>query len=175
MVQLVIDRFIMIDAGLSLAVFRLTGRRFLDRTMRLFSRAGDGYLYPAVAAAVWIRVPEAGVRFTLSMAVAFAVELAVQKALKHGLKRLRPCLAVPGVRNLVPFPDVFSFPSGHTAGAFLAAVQVSSLVPGLSAPLFTVAALIGASRVYNGVHYPSDVAAGAALGSACGMLALAIF
>jgi undecaprenyl-diphosphatase len=108
------------------------------------------------------------------MAVAFGFELAVQKALKHGLKRPRPCLAVPGVRNLVSIPDDFSFPSGHTAGAFLAAVQVSSLVPATAAPLFVTAALVGLSRIYNGVHYPSDVAAGALLGAASGLLGLAL-
>jgi len=64
-----------------------------------------------------------------------------------------------GIKNLIHPPDEFSFPSGHTAAAFLTAVLISRMAPHLSIPVFAAALMIGVSRIYNGVHYPTDVAA----------------
>lgn len=61
-----------------------------------------------------------------------------------------------------------SFPSGHTASAFAFASAVGEVAPRAWAPLHLTAALVGYSRVHTGVHYPSDVAAGALLGTLCG-------
>ena len=66
--------------------------------------------------------------------------------------------------SLVELPSSSSFPSGHAATAFAAAAAVGSLHPRLRIPVFALAALVALSRLYLGVHYPLDVAAGAALG-----------
>jgi undecaprenyl-diphosphatase len=60
--------------------------------------------------------------------------------------------------------DEYSFPSGHTAAATVSALLFSAAIPVLSPIFFSVAMLIGMSRIYLGVHYPSDVAMGFALG-----------
>lgn len=64
----------------------------------------------------------------------------------------------------MPPLDQFSFPSGHAAGAFMMATVLNHFYPFLMIPCYAIASIIGVSRVYNGVHYPSDVMAGSALG-----------
>jgi undecaprenyl-diphosphatase len=82
---------------------------------------------------------------------------------------VRPALAEPGVTALVPIPGDASMPSGHAATAAAAAGVVALLYPRLRLPLVARVAAIGLSRVHRGVHYPSDVLAGLALGARRGV------
>ena len=103
-----------------------------------------------------------------ALAAAALAGLAVS-VLKDAAGRPRPPLADPGVQALGSLPDSASFPSGHSATAFAAAVAVGLLCPRLRVPLLALAALVALSRVYLGVHYWSDVAAGTALGVLIGL------
>lgn len=102
--------------------------------------------------------------------MAFAIQIPLQKIIKHSFKRQRPHLAGRGIKNFVAPPDKYSFPSGHTAGAVIIATLLAYMMGiemiglfGLS--ILTIWALgVGLSRIYNGVHYTSDVLAGAAFG-----------
>jgi membrane-associated phospholipid phosphatase len=75
---------------------------------------------------------------------------------------------------LVAIPHSHSFPSGHTATAFAAATVLSSLVPRAAVAFFVLAAAIGYSRLYVGVHWPLDVLGGAVIGAATALLLLAV-
>jgi undecaprenyl-diphosphatase len=88
--------------------------------------------------------------------------------------RARPPVAHSSVDPLVAIPESSSFPSGHAATAFAAAVAVSAFHPRLRWPLLALAALVAVSRVYLGVHYWLDVAAGAALGAGVGLLVASV-
>jgi undecaprenyl-diphosphatase len=79
---------------------------------------------------------------------------------KRMVRRTRPAL---DVQSVVP-PDRFSFPSGHTAAAFAVAIAMFGAVPWLAPGLLLLAICVAYGRMYLGVHYPLDVAAGAALG-----------
>lgn len=79
----------------------------------------------------------------------------------------------PFEHQLGPPSSTHSFPSGHTTTSFACATVLSALVPRWRVPLFALAALIGLSRIYNGMHYPTDVLAGAALGVLTARLLLA--
>jgi undecaprenyl-diphosphatase len=79
----------------------------------------------------------------------------------------------PHYHPLLPVPASHSFPSGHSASSFAAATVVASLSPRLRVPAFVLAAGIAFSRVYNGVHWPTDVIVGAACGVLIALLLLA--
>ena len=93
--------------------------------------------------------------------------------LKDVADRVRPALAEPGVTALVSVPGDAGMPSGHAATAAAAAGVVALLHPRLRLPLVSLVAAIGLSRVYLGVHYPSDVLAGLALGLAIAWIVVA--
>ncbi|HUZ83640.1 MAG TPA: phosphatase PAP2 family protein, partial [Gaiellales bacterium] len=89
---------------------------------------------------------------------------AVLKAL---IDRPRPFVGDPAVHPLIARPHDPSMPSGHALTAFACATVIGLLVPPVRLPAYGLAAAIAVSRVYLGVHYPSDVLVGAAIG--CGL------
>ena len=101
--------------------------------------------------------------------VAAAVAGVVVALLKETFDRARPPVADPSLAAVGPIPASASFPSGHSATAFAAAVAVGLLYPRLRWPLLGLAVLVAASRVYLGVHYVTDVAVGSGLGVAVGV------
>jgi undecaprenyl-diphosphatase len=85
--------------------------------------------------------------------------------------RIRPYLVDASVQALIPPPlTMYSFPSGHTATAFAAAVVLVYGSPGIGLLALLAATLIGFGRMATGVHYPTDVIAGALLGSIVGVI-----
>jgi undecaprenyl-diphosphatase len=110
----------------------------------------------------WRRFPLAVVLGTVS----YLVAAVLSGLLKGVFDRPRPSVVDPAVHPLVFVPHNGSMPSTHAATAFAAAVAVSLVHPRLSWPLVALASLVSVSRVWLGVHYPTDVLAGAALGTA---------
>jgi undecaprenyl-diphosphatase len=76
----------------------------------------------------------------------------------------------PFEHQIGPSQRTHSFPSGHTTTAFAGATMLAWFAPRLAVPLYALAVLIGFSRLYLGVHYPTDVIAGAVLGTATALL-----
>jgi undecaprenyl-diphosphatase len=85
---------------------------------------------------------------------------------KLATRRERPDREALGVDpdRYIPIPTSSSFPSGHSASAFAFAAGVRHVWPAASIPCYLLAATVGYSRVYTGVHYPGDVAVGTLLG-----------
>jgi undecaprenyl-diphosphatase len=104
----------------------------------------------------------------LAFAVAAVVVLAdvAASGLKLATDRRRPEQTLDGIDVLVTTPSTASFPSGHAATSFAAAVVLTVALPALAPAFLVLAALVAFSRLYVGVHFPLDALAGAALGAA---------
>lgn len=142
-------------------LFLLHGyNRFQAKISRYISRTGDGPFYLLLGIALAWCDGVRGQDFFLYAVMAFTVELPVYWVLKNSFKRERP-------RNLPVFitpSDRYSLPSGHTAAAFLMAETIAVFYPMMLWFAFIWAGFIGASRLLLGVHYLTDLIAGAGLG-----------
>jgi membrane-associated phospholipid phosphatase len=146
----------------------------LDRVMPALSRAANhSVLWLGVAAALAAtgrpRARRAAVRGLASVALASTASNVIGKGLTG---RARPRAPVPPARRLAHSVRTTSFPSGHAASAAGFATGAALEFPALAAPVGALAAAVGASRVVTGVHFPSDVLAGFAVGAAAGALTL---
>jgi len=136
---------------------------------KFMSRLGDGPLWGALALGLLVADLQAFRGVVVVMALAIGITIVVFKSVKNLVGRPRPfetwdCLACV----MLP-PDRFSFPSGHTMTAFAVMGVIYVLLPAVWLPLLPVAVLIGLSRIYLGLHYPTDVLMGALLGSVIGL------
>ena len=144
----------------------------LDWLFLALSYAGSfGLVWLVLAAVVAARRRRAGVLARTAIAVALADLCAL--ALKAAIGRERPYVASPEQQPLLTTAFEHSLPSGHAATSFAGAVVLAGAVQRLAPALLALAAAIALSRVYVGVHYPSDVVAGAALGALVGLAVLA--
>ncbi|MBM7462724.1 bifunctional phosphatase PAP2/diacylglycerol kinase family protein [Microbacterium dextranolyticum] len=164
-----------VDA-LDIAVFDAvahTQSPLLDATMPPLTRAADrSLLWMGIAGILALtgrpRARRGAVRGLVSIGITSLIANQVSKRLH---RRPRPSLAqFPQQRLAHRIPTSTSFPSGHSASAMAFAAGVSAEWPILSVPLRALAGLVGFSRVATGAHYPSDVAAGFALGEAVAWL-----
>ena len=111
--------------------------------------------------------------FTLAAALATFAADSAAFGIKDLTSRTRPFVAHPQIHPLYVVHSS-SFPAGHAATAFAGAVLVAAVVRATAPVVFTVAAAIGFSRVYCGVHYATDVLAGALLGALVGAAAFVV-
>jgi membrane-associated phospholipid phosphatase len=148
--------------------FRTRGHQpQLETAIRRFSQLGEhGILWYSVCALGAAACPEQRKTFGRAAAVVLGSFVANQ-AVKFVARRPRPDL--PDLPPLVHTMSNRSYPSAHATTSAAAAVALSQVLP--KAPLVGVAAALALSRLYLGVHYPSDTIAGAALGAAVAELA----
>jgi diacylglycerol kinase family enzyme/membrane-associated phospholipid phosphatase len=146
---------------------------WLDRAVPQLSRAANhSALWFVVAAGLWLsggrRAQRAAVRGLGSIAV---TSLTVNQGVKRVVRRPRPPVRmVPSVRRVSVPALTTSFPSGHAGSAAAFASGVACELPAAGPPLAFLAAAVGFSRVYVGVHYPLDVLVGAGVGAGLGQL-----
>ena len=154
-------------------VFRQTEKRMVIPMARAISHSGDGYLHVLVPLLVWALDP-AGFALLLPLLVmALALERTLYWLVKNSLRRSRPQEAVPGFRSLIRASDQFSFPSGHSSGAFLLATALLLVYGPIAAPLFLWAFAVAMSRILLGVHFPGDTLAGALMGGGIALICAA--
>ncbi|MEJ2054777.1 MAG: phosphatase PAP2 family protein [Calditrichaceae bacterium] len=152
------------DSVLFLYISGLNNHRIVDRVFYVISKIGDGPLYIIVGISLVLKPDEIGLNLLFAGLLAFTIELPVYFIVKRYVKRLRPFEKMDNIKHLIVPPDKYSFPSGHTAAAFVMATVFSYHFPAVSPWLYLAASLIGFSRLYLRVHFPTDVMAGVTLG-----------
>jgi len=143
----------------------------LELALISLSRSGNwGLFWLGLAFAMWIGGAHYGRAMAIFMPVTVWVTLAVNYAVKEKLRRERPVSSESGLEPLVGVPASKSFPSSHAAMSFAAATVFTYFQPSFWYFFYALALVMSWSRVYAGVHYPSDVVAGAAVGLVMGGL-----
>lgn len=131
---------------------------------RVASRLGNGMFWYALMAALLLHFRGEAVPAVLHMVAAAAVGIVIYKLIKQTTLRPRPFRVHPDIACAGAILDQFSFPSGHTMHATSFSVIVLYYFPGLLWLVAPFSLMVALSRPILGLHYPSDVVAGAALG-----------
>ncbi len=163
------------DHRLMRRVNRWSAPTWIRLWMVCATRGGDGWLWYLLALTVWVFGGEQGPRTVIACVLAAAVGIAVFIALKRATGRRRPCQIAQHCWSTLLPPDQFSFPSGHTITAFAICVPLGCFYPGMQAGLGFISLSIASSRILLGMHFLSDVVAGALIGSILGYASYAAF
>lgn len=156
-------------------LYGFSQRRVLLPVLNAASRLGDGILWYGLIIALALVGGTHGRDVAAHMILAALLNLALYLWLKRRIGRSRPYVDCPGIRLGARVLDQFSFPSGHTLHATTFSMLLVNAYPQSAVVLVPLALLIAWSRVALGLHYPSDVAAGALIGALTGGLLLALY
>ncbi|MBZ5877606.1 MULTISPECIES: phosphatase PAP2 family protein [Chromohalobacter] len=160
------DRLDTLEWQLCHRIALLSHRRLVHGVFRFCSRVGDWPAWVALALLQPLVHGQAGWRLTLIWGLCAATGATVYRLLKTRLCRERPYITFSSIPCTMPPLDRYSFPSGHTLHAVMFCTLTAASSPWLLVVVLPLSGLIAASRVILGLHYVSDVAAGAVLGFA---------
>ena len=160
------------DAGWCLRANRVCDRRDLRLFFTAVSRLGDGMFWYALMAAMVLLDGLDGLKASAHLATTGVFALLLYKLLKHWTRRPRPFASDVRIRAWIAPLDEFSFPSGHTLHAVAFTLVALAHYPQLAWLLIPFSASVAVSRVVLGLHYPSDVLAATAIGTALAAISL---
>ncbi|MCW1301549.1 MAG: phosphatase PAP2 family protein [Candidatus Parvarchaeota archaeon] len=173
--------FLLVYLGVSKSfddsLFNLINQRlnvpFLDKFFEYASLYGRTYFWIPVVAILWIFGSRDYKKAALMMAIVFIIIIIVGLAIKAVYFRPRPFDSISSAITLLPRPTDSSFPSGHAliviGGATVALLMLKKRY---SLPLLIEALVVTYSRVYVGLHYPTDILAGSFLGAGIAIVAV---
>ncbi|MBS0580206.1 MAG: phosphatase PAP2 family protein [Proteobacteria bacterium] len=162
------------EYGLCRTLNRAAALALPRRLFQVASRLGDGIIWYVLLALLPLLYGAAALRPVLVMALTGSVGVLLYSLLKRIFVRERPFITHRAIDRAGAPLDRYSFPSGHTLHAVSFTWQAGAHFPELLWVLLPLAAMIAASRVVLGLHYPSDVLAGAGLGAALAAAGLAL-
>lgn len=144
-----------------------------DRIMCFVTSLGNGGMIWILLAVVLLLIPRTRRSGAVLLTALIFDVILCNGILKNAFARVRPCDVNTAVQLLIPRPDDYSFPSGHTAASFAAAAALFFAGERkLWKPALVLAVLIAFSRLYLYVHYPTDILGGILLGIACGYMGM---
>jgi undecaprenyl-diphosphatase len=154
-----------LDSNLCIAVNQTSQVRLIRDLFRLVSRLGDGLFWYSLMLLILLFEGSEGLLPVLHMALAGLSGTLLYKWLKGKTLRPRPFEVHQDIFMTGKPLDKFSFPSGHTLHAVVFGLVAINYFPALSFIIMPFVSMVGLSRVVLGLHYPSDVLAGALIGS----------
>jgi undecaprenyl-diphosphatase len=163
------------DLRLMRRVNRWRAPRWIRAWMIAATRAGDGWLWYSLGIILLFAGGPSRFLAVTSATLAAVAGIAVFTVLKRVSGRKRPCALEPHCWATLLPPDQFSFPSGHSITAFAIVIPLAQFYPALAVGLFFCALSVALSRIILGMHFLSDVLAGAAIGSLLGYASLTLF
>lgn len=164
-----LERFLAWERACTLRLNRTAMSGEWAHLLAAISRLSDGGIWIVLMIVLALIGPH-GMQCALHMLFAGATAAVLYKLLKHCAGRPRPCVYIEGVQLCVPPLDEFSFPSGHTLHAVTFTTVAVAYYPSLALGLVPFTVLVALSRVALGLHYPSDVIAGAGVGGLVAVL-----
>lgn len=147
---------------------------FFDVTMTFLSAIGEGGIVWIVISLIMLffrKTRSWGIMLLLAMLLGYLIG---EVAVKNIVCRVRPCYIVD-IQMIVSKPRSYSFPSGHSCSSFAAATVLLKMNKHFGIPALVLASLIAFSRLYNYVHYPTDVLCGIILGVLCALIVCYLF
>lgn len=167
-----IERLSALDLALTGLANRINHRRFCSLFFGAISRLGDGLFWYSLMVGLLLWDGRNALQPVTHMILAGIACTVVYKLLKKSLSRPRPFIREPRICLSTAPLDQFSFPSGHTLHAVCFTWLAACYYPALTGPLALFAALVALSRLILGLHYISDVFAGAAIGGGIAVVSL---
>lgn len=165
------ESLLVLDGNILLWIQEYVREDWLTGIMKAITSLGNGGWFWIVASVLLLcfkKTRKAGVYALISLAVGAII---TNLCLKLWVCRVRPYEVVEGLRILIAAPKDWSFPSGHTTASFAAALVYYKTLPRVyGAVSVALAVLIAFSRLYVGVHYPTDVLGGLLVGIFASML-----
>jgi len=172
--RLAFERFDQAELRLCRYLNRSSSSRLVRQLFRGISWLGDGWVWYGLLLALPLIYGARGGVAAAHMGLTALVGIVIYKLVKTRAVRERPYITHSVIHCASVPLDRYSFPSGHTLHAVSFTWQAGVHFPELLWVLLPLAALIAASRVVLGLHYPSDVIAGAAIGAALAELGLSL-
>ena len=164
-----------VEGNLCLKVNRLSDREWVRRIFAAISRLGDGGFWGLLGLVYFSLHGTAALPGIARMGLTAVVGILLYRALKNRLVRERPYILYGDINCGTAPLDRYSFPSGHTLHAVSLTIMFGAFEPILLIVAVPFMLAVAASRVILGLHYPSDVLAGAVIGSALATTSLAVF
>lgn len=166
---------LVLDGNILLFIQEYVRSELLNPVWILITSLGNaGIIWIMVSLLLLIRKQTrmAGLTALLSMGICF---LCANLILKNWVARTRPYDAIEGLISLIPYPTDYSFPSGHTTASFACSLVLAYMLPRrYGVPALVLAFLIAFSRLYVGVHYPTDILGGIIVAFAGSYIALTV-
>lgn len=168
------DYFSPVDISILRVIREYFSSPLMDSIMVFITKLGDnGFIWIAIGIILLISKKYRKVGFTMLIALAIT-SIIGEGIIKNIIQRPRVFTTFPDIEIIIRAPLSYSFPSGHTASSFAAAVVLGHYIKDWKYLIYFFAALIAFSRLYLLVHYPSDIIGGILLGTVCSLITIKI-